>query len=104
MPKSRTIKIASGTVVLDGYNKDFANKLEAYINKFNRIDTTPKGERVFKDKALGLVLTGIKYELVVVGYDKSTGECRIEESKDAGDFKQHAISIYQQEMFKRGLV
>jgi hypothetical protein len=118
--KPRKVKLQEGMVLLSGFPKEVANELEAYIAKFIKSEFVVPTEnitssieipkvavpiKVLPNKAIGLVEKEPRqFKIVVIGYDCSNGEALIEEMKDAGDFKQHAISMFQQELFKRGLV
>lgn len=66
--------------------------------------TLPARTEAYPDKAIGLREDGSKYELVVVGYNSNTKEAVVEEVRNAGDFRQHAVSVFQQEIFKRGII
>lgn len=128
LAKPRRIKLESGTVLLSGFPKEIANELENHILKFkmpepsacssttkveeqNEVKVEQKQEeaeeqvKLHNNKAIGLYEKSPgQFEVVVVGYDCELNEANIEEVKNAGDFKQHAISVYQQEIFKRGIV
>lgn len=110
MSRQRRIPLKDGTVILSGFPKEIANQIEVYLAKFKMDEEAtvlldnPKEKRVFTDHALGLKEYNGLYKVVVVGYDYVSGKAEISEFKNAGDFKAHAISVFQQEMYKRGLV
>jgi hypothetical protein len=110
MAKPRRIVLKDGYILLNGFPKDVANQLEAHLAKFTMDETASpvndgvRDKKVFTDFALGLKEYHGQYKVVVVGYEYISGKAEISELKDAGDFKAHAISVFQQEMYKRGMV
>lgn len=117
MSKPRKIKLAEGTVLLAGFPKDVANKLEAYIAAYTQPTilissgtnieeiAAPKPQYHMPDKALGLrEKSSSEYEVVVVKYNADTKDAIVEEVIPAGTFKADGISKFKMELFKRELI
>lgn len=116
MARPREIDFKNGTVFLQNFPPDVANKLEEYLLKFdtpaslNEVSTPapglvmplPSPGENLTDKAIGFRLNPLtaRFELVTVSYNASTKEAQVTEVKDAGSERPVAASDFRQEIVK----